>query len=360
MAVAGIFPIRSIAIPDCGAFCWIDGLILPDSTFLHLPAQPVHIIPSCRFDIRHSEAFRERRRELSQDGHTGLLFEMLSPDGINFGYYNLRSLNAGEIVFRNSAPFFQMSYTVSGSKSYSSQSSSGKLASLDRHQYNYLFFPEEDIRLQWPADEQLETFELGVSPDLVLQAMPREHPLYKVFSGSIERNAPVAISSVNLPMQAPISTILYDMLHCPLEGRYKQLFLKAKTIELLAIQLSQYEQMAGLKPQETTRSLRKEDVERMHLARDIIVSNIHSPCTLIDLAHQVGTNDAYLKSHFKQVFGTTVYGYMQGIKMAHARELLGQGKQVSEVAYLSGYKHTAHFTRAFKKFFGYAPGRIKG
>ncbi|WP_298716236.1 AraC family transcriptional regulator [Chitinophaga sp.] len=325
-----------------------------------MPAQPVHIIPSCRFDINNTGGFRERRRELSQDGHTGSVYEMLSPDGINFGYYNLRSSNAGEIVIRNTTPFFQMSYTVSGSKSYSAQGGADKLASLDRHQYNYLFFPEEDIHMQWPAHEQLEIFELGVSPELVLQAMPHDHPLFEIFSGSIARNEAAAISAVNLPLQSSISTILYDMLHCPLEGRYKQLFLKAKTIELLAIQLAQYEQMAGLRPRESTRTLRKEDVERMHMARDIIASNIHSPCTLIDLAHQVGTNDAYLKSHFKQVFGTTVYGYLQGIKMAHARELLGQGKQVSEVAYLSGYKHTAHFTRAFKKYFGYAPGRIKG
>ena len=45
--------------------------------------------------------------------------------------------------------------------------------------------------------------------------------------------------------------------------------------------------------------------------------------------------------------------------MAHARELLAQGKQVSEVAYLTGYKHTAHFTRAFKKHFGFSPGKMK-
>lgn len=284
---------------------------------------------------------------------------MYSPDGIKFGYYNLRSQQGGEIVFRNLHPFLQMSYTLSGNKSYST-GDKHQLASFEKHQYNYLFFPKEDIHLNWQPDEQLEIFELGVSPELVLNVLPEEHPLFPVFTRSIEVNAPAMLSAVNLPMQTTISTILYDMLNCPLEGRYKQLFIKAKTIELLAIQLAQYEQMAGISKQSSSaRTLKKEDVDRMHMARDIIVQNLNSPCTLIDLAHQVGTNDAYLKSQFKQVFGTTVYGYLQSIKMAHARELLDQGKSVSEVAYLTGYKHTAHFTRAFKKYYGFAPGKMK-
>lgn len=317
-----------------------------------------HTVNSCRFDIKGSGNFRERRRSLSENGHSGSVFEMLSPDGINFGYYNLRSSQEGEIVICNMEPFIQMSYTMSGSKRYSAQSN--PLASFEKHQYNYLFFPKEEIHLHWQPGEHLEIFELGISPELVMNFMPQEHPLFAIFTQSIAENAPIAMSKVNLPLQTTISTILYDMLNCPLEGRYKQLFLKAKTIELLAIQLSQYEKIAGIKKNALqSRTLKKEDVERMHLARDIIVQNINSPCTLIDLAHQVGTNDAYLKNHFKQVFGTTVYGYLQGIKMAHARELLAQGKQVSEVAYLSGYKHTAHFTRAFKKHFGFSPGKMK-
>lgn len=320
----------------------------------------VQSFPTCTFDINASTDLKERRKSLAGQGHAGSLYEMFSPDGIKFGYYNLRSQKGGEIAFKNLQPFLQMSYTLSGNKSYSTGDNSLQLASFEKHQYNYLFFPQEDIRLQWQPDEQLEIFELGVSPELVLNFLPEEHPLFPVFTRSIRENEPAMLSAVNLPMQTTISTILYDMLNCPLEGRYKQLFVKAKTIELLAIQLSQYEQMAGISKQQTaSRSLKKEDVDRMHLARDIIVQNINSPCTLIDLAHQVGTNDAYLKSQFKQVFGTTVYGYLQSIKMAHARELLDQGKTVSEVAYLTGYKHTAHFTRAFKKYFGFAPGKMK-
>lgn len=324
--------------------------------------QPEHTkqYQSCAFNIHGGSSLRERKKTLAEDGHHGFFQEVFSPEGINLGYYNVRSNQAGKVVIANQQPFLQLSYTMSGNKSYHTDQGRKMLATFEKHQYNYLFFPQEEIHLNWNAHEQLEIFELGISPELIINFLPEEHPLCAVFHQSLAHNAPVRLSKEHLPLQASISTILYDMLNCPLDGRYKQLYLKAKTMELLAIQLKQYEQILGIRSQDVhTRVLKKEDIDRMYMARDIIIGNINSPCTLIDLAHQVGTNDAYLKSHFKLVFGTTVYGYLQGIKMTHARELLAQGKNVSEVAYLSGYKHTAHFTRAFKKHFGFAPGIMK-
>jgi len=284
----------------------------------------------------------------------------MSPDGLSLGYYKVSSRQQGKVVIENNNPFLQLSYTISGHKSYHINNGHTMLASIDKHQYNYLFFPKQEIHLDWQANTQLEIFEMGISLRFFFDFLPEEHSLFPILSKSVHHNEAALLSKANLPLQANISTILYDMLNCPLEDRYKQLYLKAKTIELLAIQLMQFEQLMGIPSQEIfTRTLRKEDIERMHLARDIIVQNMNSPCTLIDLAHQVGTNDAYLKSHFKQVFGTTVYGYLQNVKMQHAKELLAQGQSISEVTYLSGYKRVSHFARAFKKHFGYPPGILK-
>lgn len=315
----------------------------------------------CPFDINGVESLKERRQLPAQTGHNRVVQEIMSPDGLSLGYYKVSSRQQGKVVIANNNPFLQLSYTISGHKSYHTNSGRTMLASIDKHQYNYLFFPKQEIHLDWQANTQLEIFEMGISLRFFFDFLPEEHPLFPVLSKSVHHNEAALLSKANLPLQANISTILYDMLNCPLEDRYKQLYLKAKTIELLAIQLMQFEQLMGLpRPEIFTRTLRKEDIERMHLARDIIVRNMNSPCTLIDLAHQVGTNDAYLKSHFKQVFGTTVYGYLQNVKMQHAKELLAQGKSISEVTYLSGYKRVSHFARAFKKHFGYTPGILKG
>jgi AraC-like DNA-binding protein len=283
---------------------------------------------------------------------------MSSPDGITFGYYNVLSSAKGEIIIDNLHPFLQLSYVISGRKSYSVANGKQVLVSLDHQQYNYLFLADGQVHLTWEPGEHLEIFELGISPELFNRFLPVDHPLYSVFTANREQNTSAAMSSFNLPLTPQISSILYQLLHCPLEHRYKQLYVKAKTMEILMLQLEQYEQLNSITSRQP--ALKKEEIERMYLARDIILRNLDNPCSIIDLAYQVGTNENYLKTRFKQLFGTTVYGYLQHVKMEQAKEMLLQGKTVSEASYGAGYKHVGHFTRAFKKHFGFPPNKVKG
>ncbi|SCC41880.1 AraC-type DNA-binding protein [Chitinophaga costaii] len=316
----------------------------------------------CTFDIYQKDAprLRESRRQVDREGHQGMIYELGSPDGICLGYYKMQSAQAGRVLIDNTSPFLQLSYTISGSKSYALEKNARAFATFKKQEYNYVFLPEEKLHLQWEAGEPLEIFELGISPELLLRLLPEQHPFYAAFNNSLENNVPATMSENNLSLRYKNSSILYDMLNCPLDGRYKELYLRAKTTELLAIQLEEYElQLSAAKQVKAPKALKKEDIDRMHHVRDIIVQNMHSPCSLIDLAHQVGTNDAYLKKQFKEVFGTTVFGYLHVVKMGEARRMLLEGLSVSEVAYLTGYKHVAHFTRAFKKHFNIVPNQVR-
>lgn len=316
---------------------------------------------SCPFDIygNGSEEIRERKKALEGPMHKGFSYELGTPDGISFGYYNVFSKESGKVQVENRHPFFQISYVVRGSKTYATGSNNTLLASMVQQQYNYLFLPQEAFQLNWPSNEQVELFELGMSPEVFSHMLPENHPLYEGYMGSMKNMIPASISQTNLPLLPRFSAILYDMLNCPLENRYKQLYVRSKATELLLFQLEQYENFSETASSQT-KELKKEEVERMYLAREIILGNLNSPCSLIDLAHQVGTNEAYLKSHFKKIFGTTVFGFVHQLKMEQARELLLNGKNVSEVAYITGYKYIPNFTKAFKKYFGVAPTRLKG
>ncbi|UYQ95105.1 AraC family transcriptional regulator [Chitinophaga horti] len=313
---------------------------------------------SCSFDINqnHGSAIRENRRPVNRPGHQGNIYELASPDGISLGYYNVQSSEPGAITFKNNSPFIQLSYTISGSKAYQVNGSRQQLASFKKQEYNYLFLPKEDIQLQWQPGERLEIFELGVSPELMLRYVPEEHPFFSTLHNSLEKNTPTPMSNANLSIQGKSSSILYEMLSCPMEGRYKQLYIKSKLGELLSMELEAYEQRNSRQPASGLKSV---EIERMHQARSIILSNMQSPCSLIDLAHQVGTNEAYLKKHFKEVFGNTVYGYLNQVKMNEAKTMLLNDIPVSQVAFLTGYKYVSHFTRAFKKHFGVAPNKVR-
>lgn len=313
----------------------------------------------CPFDIYNNSqgVLKESRRQVSKNGHSGTVYELNSPDGISFGYYNVTSQQNGQVTIQNQQPFIQLSYTLRGRKNYTVDNGARELASFAEHEYNYLFFNRQEIQLNWEAGEQLEIFELGISPEIFLNYMPNDHPFYSVLQDSIQNDIAIPMSEFNLPLLDTFTDMLYQILRCPLEGRYKRLYIKSKIIELLAYQLEQYEKLNSIVEKQ---ELKKEDRDRMYRAREIILANLDSPCLLIDLAHEIGTNETYLKRYFKQVFNNTVFGYLQAAKMDQAKELLMQGKSVAIVADKTGYKHPAHFARAFKKHFGYPPNKIKG
>jgi AraC-like DNA-binding protein len=317
----------------------------------------------CGFDINQAggHLLKESRRAIDRPGHRGSVFELSSPDGITLGYYNVQSSVPGKVIIENNSPFIQLSYTLSGLKRYEIRGSSHETTAFTfkKQEYNYLFLPKEQIQLRWEPAERLEIFELGISPELMIRHLPEEHSFFAVLQRHMEQNIPAPMSSSNLFIQAKSARILYDMLNCPLEGRYKQLYIKSKVGELLALELEAYEQRMHVLHNRKHPTLKPADIERMHQARDIIISNIQSPCSLIDLAHQVGTNDAYLKRQFKEVFGTTVFGYLHLFKMNEAKALLQAGETVSHVAFLTGYKHVSHFTRAFKHHFGINPNQVR-
>ena len=63
-----------------------------------------------------------------------------------------------------------------------------------------------------------------------------------------------------------------------------------------------------------------------------------------------------LKEGFKQIYGTTVYGFLFDYKMELARKLLESGgHNVNEVGLKVGYSTASHFIAAFKKQYGTTP-----
>ncbi|WP_164109738.1 MULTISPECIES: helix-turn-helix transcriptional regulator [Sphingobacterium] len=104
----------------------------------------------------------------------------------------------------------------------------------------------------------------------------------------------------------------------------------------------------------------KNHYDKILLAKNIIHRDFSKNYTIPELAKHVGTNEQYLKTHFKQYFGKTVMNYITEKKMEHAKELILTGDyRVSDVARMTGYKHSTHFTSAFKKYFGFIPNSLK-
>jgi AraC-like DNA-binding protein len=149
-----------------------------------------------------------------------------------------------------------------------------------------------------------------------------------------------------------LQAIIKEIMEAAQPGFIRRIFLESKILELLSIQLHQAESKAA------TKGFNKDDVARLQEAKQIIAQNLQTPCSLIELARKTGLNDFKLKKGFKALFGHTVFGYLFELRMDNAYRLLQDGKSVSEVAEIIGYKNPHHFTAAFKKKFDFLPSQV--
>jgi len=104
----------------------------------------------------------------------------------------------------------------------------------------------------------------------------------------------------------------------------------------------------------------QQEVDIAQQAKAVLADNFVNPPTIKALATQIGTNDFKLKKCFKKVFQTTIYAYVQKLRLEQANLLLREKLiSVTDVANQVGYKHQGHFSALFFKAYGVYPKDLK-
>ena len=110
-----------------------------------------------------------------------------------------------------------------------------------------------------------------------------------------------------------------------------------------------------------TRSIPAADIQRLQQVKSFLQEHYLEPELSLDLlCRRFMLNEFKLKKGFKQLFGYTVFGYVQEMRMKTARQILAEGRMnVNEVADYLGYSSPNHFSTAFKKMYGIPPTKLK-
>ena len=78
------------------------------------------------------------------------------------------------------------------------------------------------------------------------------------------------------------------------------------------------------------------------------------------LARRYGVSVTTLNNKFKEVFGQTIGAYINEYRLIRARiALIETDIAMKVLAAQLGYSHVNHFITAFKRYFGYSPGRLR-
>jgi AraC-like DNA-binding protein len=91
------------------------------------------------------------------------------------------------------------------------------------------------------------------------------------------------------------------------------------------------------------------------LAAEILKENIKLNISVNELADRLDISLSNLKRVFISLAGVGTHEYYNFLKIAKAKELLKQGKSVTETAELTGFANQAYFSAAFKRVTGKTP-----
>ncbi len=153
-------------------------------------------------------------------------------------------------------------------------------------------------------------------------------------------------------MEPAVETAVFQILKCGMDGPARKLFVEGKALELLSLEIGRLSRRKAPGP-----PLRIEEIRKLHHVRQVMMDSMLDPPTLDQLARRVGLNGRKIKTGFRSLFGTTVYGYLHQCRMEKAMRLLnGDLSNVSEAAWAVGYVNVSHFSAAFRKRFGTRPG----
>ena len=207
--------------------------------------------------------------------------------------------------------------------------------------------------INYLAGQTIQIVQIVIEPWFMGELVERNpmnlpRPLRAILQGDRSQSY-VHMGETNPVMQMA----LHQLWHCPYQGLTRLIYLESKAIELLALKLCQLSEEDA---KQLPKALKSQDVERIHQAKDLLLSDIENPPSLIALARAVGLNDYKLKQGFHHVFGTTVFGYLHNHRMEKARQLLQTTDlTVSDVAYAIGFSNRSYFAAAFRRKFNINP-----
>ncbi|ROI05190.1 AraC family transcriptional regulator [Chryseobacterium sp. G0240] len=273
-------------------------------------------------------------------------------ENVHISFGNISLTNKLQLYFESDFDTVEMHFALKG-KSRATSANFQEIVQFDSYQHNIIYAHHMQGKMEFYGPD-LHILEINLAPAFFKKFLPEDSGLFETFRNAIEKQHSSLINPDHNRISLEMYQILNDLINCDRKGIFKRIYLEAKVSELLLLQLEQLFNTSS-----STSSLPKKDEEKIYAVRDYIANNLDATCSLNELAHQVGTNEFTLKKGFKELFGTTVFGFWNDTKMELAKKLLlDSDLNISEISDRIGYKNPRHFSAAFKRKYHILPSQV--
>jgi AraC family transcriptional regulator, transcriptional activator of the genes for pyochelin and ferripyochelin receptors len=148
---------------------------------------------------------------------------------------------------------------------------------------HYLCYPSDSQQIeQYFADEHYHMVTIAFDLERLnrfaidLECLPRA--LQLLLENSVTQPFNFPVGGITPEMQI----ILWQIINAPYQGILQRMYLECKAIELIVLQLVQLKEREKGKQKLT--NLKKDDIEKIYQAKEVLISNCVEPPTLIKIA----------------------------------------------------------------------------
>lgn len=223
---------------------------------------------------------------------------------------------------------------------------------INGNQHNIVYSPGVDNTFE-NGDLEAETFKIEFRPGLFRDITSESNDILKSFVDRMSHQQAVVLSPMSGIIDASLARSIDEVVNCKYSGGLKKTFLLSKCLEILVLQA---ESFARMNNPTYSYARRPDDIEKFEFVRKYMVEHMDMPPSLSELARLAGLNEYKLKRGFRELYNSTVFGFLADYRLNVAKQRLESNWQsIAEIAYDLGYSSPQHFSKAFKEKFGHAP-----
>ena len=225
---------------------------------------------------------------------------------------------------------------------------------LKQNEHNLLYSNQNENQLFFPKNVNHKSLVVYFNPKNFIElTLGFENYYSDNFLDKISNKKSTIVKKQNMNL-SPEMFALAIKLKKELALKKNSLFIKAAVYNLLGLQIE------SISMDTNSIKINNTDKNKIQVARDLLLKKENSNITLDELAMSIGMNITKFKQLFKSIYGKPVKSYQSYYKMEEAQKYLLEGNHtVAEIGYLIGYDYPEHFSRGFKKHFGYSPSSIR-
>ena len=226
---------------------------------------------------------------------------------------------------------------------------------INEGEHTFSYVPQPTGFFEYGAGVEMKSLEIILTPRYFERFSNQECRIIDRFMEAIEKQEPYRLPA-NGKIDPLMKNIIQQILQSPFKGSVKRVYMESKVLELLASQLSCFENLEN----RCDCNQPSHDREKLYYAKKLLESRLENPPTIYELSRLVGLNEFKLKKGFKAMFGNTVFGYLTEYRLAFARQfLLDTDQPIVNISDMIGYGHQQHFSTAFKRKYGISPSELR-